>query len=61
MKTTNNKLEAKIIASFIAEIGETPTQIKYDGEHVYADGFYCRILNGKSIRKIHGLAWRRDN
>ena len=60
MTTLNNKLEAKVIASFIAELGETPTQIKFDGDYVYADGFYCRILNGKSIKKTHRVAWRRD-
>ena len=61
MTTLNNKLEKKVIASFIAELGETPTKIKFDGDLVYADGFYCRILNGKNIKKTHGLAWRKDN
>ena len=57
----NNKLEAKVIESFIAELFESPTQIKFDGDYVYADGFYCRIINNKSIKKTHGLAWRKDN
>jgi hypothetical protein len=61
MTTLNNKLEAKVIESFISELGETPSQIRFDGDFVYADGFYCRILNGKSIKKTHGLAWRKEN
>jgi hypothetical protein len=38
-----------------------PKEIKIDGEIAYVDGFYCRILNNKSIKKTHGIAWRRDN
>lgn len=61
MTTTNNKLEQKIKADFIAYFGNEPKEIKIDGEYVYADGFWCRILNNKSIKKIHGVAWRREN
>ncbi len=61
MTTTNNKLEKKIKADFISYFGNEPKEIKIDGEIAYADGFYCRILNNKSIKKTHGIAWRKDN
>ncbi len=61
MTTLNNKLEAKVKADFIAYFGNEPKELRFDGEIVYADGFYCRIINNKSIKKIHGIAWRRDN
>jgi len=61
MTTTNNKLEQKIKADFIAYFGNEPKEIKIENEYAYVDGFYCRILNNKSIKKTHGIAWRRDN
>ena len=61
MTTTNNKLEQKIKADFIAYFGNEPKEIKIDGEYVYADGFWCRILNNKSIKKTRGISWRREN
>ena len=60
MKTTNNKLEQKIKADFIVCFGYEPQEIRIDDEYVYIDGFWCRILNNKSIKRIHGVAWRRD-
>jgi len=61
MTTTNNKLEQKIKADFIAYFGNEPKEIKIENGYAYVDGFYCRILNNKSIKKTHGIAWRRDN
>ncbi len=60
MTTQTNTIETKVIASFISELGYTPVTVKIDGEIAYADGYSCRILNGKSIKKVHGLAWRLD-
>jgi hypothetical protein len=61
MTTTNNKLEKKIKDDFIAYFGYEPKEIKIEHEYAYAEGFYCRILNNKSIQKTHGISWRRDN
>jgi hypothetical protein len=55
-----SQLENKIIKSFISELGFMPSTIKLDGEYCTSDGYYCRVLNGKTIKKKHGLAWRLD-
>ena len=60
MEISNNKLEQKIKADFTACFGYEPQEIRIDDEYVYIDGFYCRIVNNKSIKRIHGVAWRRD-
>lgn len=57
----NPALIAKIKATFIAELGFEPTNIQVSGEYATSNGFYCCILNGKTIKKTHKLAWRKDN
>lgn len=54
MKTTQN-IESKVKASFLSENGYEPQNIKFDGDYVYADGFWCRILNG-NIKKTNKIA-----
>lgn len=56
----NAQLENKIKKSFFAEFGFMPSSIKFDGEFCTAEGYCCRVLNGKTIKKTHGLAWRLD-
>ena len=51
----------KIKLSFEKELGYSPKVITFDGEICYADGFWCMILNNKTIKKTHGLSWRIDN
>lgn len=61
MKTENNKLEQKIKNDFISYFGNEPKEIKIENEYAFADGFYCRIINNKSIKKVYGIAWRKEN
>ncbi len=60
MTTTNIKLEQKVKADFIAYFGREPKTFKMENQYAYADGFYCTILNNKTIKKIHGTSWRRE-
>ena len=61
MKNANNQLDQKIKSDFLSYFGNEPKQIKIEGEYVFADGYYCRIVNNKSIKKTNGIAWRIDN
>ena len=61
MEITNSNLEKKIKSDFAAYFGYEPTEFRIDGEYVYAHGFYCRTVNGKTIKRINGTAWRRDS
>jgi len=60
MNNQPNKLEQKIKDSFIAYFDRQPVHIKIDGEYATVDGFYCRILNNKTIRTKRGITWRKD-
>lgn len=60
MTTANVKLEQKIKSDFTAYFGYEPKGIKIDGGIAYVDGYYCIIINNKSIKKTHGIAWRID-
>lgn len=56
MKTLMNK----IIISFEKELGSIPEVITFNQDICYADGYWCIILNNKTIKKTHGLSWRID-
>ena len=56
----NTQLENKIKNSFFAEFGFMPSSIKITGEICTADGYWCRILKGKNIKKTNGITWRLD-
>ena len=59
--STDNKLKEKVIDSFISEFGYKPKNVKIEGDYAYADGYYCRIIKNKTIKKIYGRAWRLDD
>jgi Tfp pilus assembly protein PilO len=60
MNNQAHKLEQKIKDSFIAYFDRQPINIKIDGEYANVDGFYCRILNNKTIRTRRGITWKKD-
>lgn len=55
---TTEKLLSKITADFIGYFGYEPTSVRIEDGYAYADDFYCKIINNKTIKKIHGVAWR---
>ena len=56
-----SKIEQKALKDFIAYFGYTPSKIKVDGKIVYADKYYARIVNGKTLKKVYGVAWRLND
>jgi len=67
MTTSNTILEKKVIENFISEFNYEPTSIKIEGDYAFAKydwtntTYFCRIINGKSIKKRNGITWRLDN
>ena len=66
-KKGKNTLEQKAIKDFIDYFGYAPSNIKIEnlrppakGQFIYADQYYARSVNGKTLQKIHGSAWRLD-
>lgn len=53
-------LKQKIEREFLSYFGHLPKIVTFNQDLCYADGYWCRILNGKTIKKTHGICWRRD-
>lgn len=56
-----SKIEQKAIKDFIDYFGYAPSSVKVEGEYVYADRYFARIVNGKTLKKVYGVAWRLND
>lgn len=61
-------LQEKAIKDFIDYFGYAPSNVKIEnlkppakGQYIYADQYYARSINGKTLQKVYGVAWRLDN
>ena len=50
----------KLTASFVKELGFTPTGIIVKNNIAFSDGFSCIVKDNGNLKKTHGLAWRKE-